>query len=50
MFNIEDVVVASKGIALGQMVVTGLSAGGYYVHVLVDGMMLTYPARDLRKA
>ncbi|MDN3717596.1 hypothetical protein AB4343_01775 [Vibrio breoganii] len=50
MFEIEDVVVATKGIDLGQMVVTGLSAGGHYVHVTVDGMTLTYPARDLSKA
>ncbi len=49
MFAIDDVVV-TKGIDLGQMVVTGLSSGGYYVHVKVDGMSLTYPARDLKKA
>jgi poly(3-hydroxybutyrate) depolymerase len=50
MFAIEDVVVATKGIDLGKMVVTGLSAGGFYVRVEVDGMTLTYPAKDLQKA
>lgn len=50
MFSVNDVVVATKGIDLGQMVVTGLSAGGSYVHVTVDGMKLTYPAKDLKKA
>lgn len=50
MFKIDDVVVATKGIDLGQMVVVGLSSGGYYVRVSVDGMSLTYPAADLKKA
>jgi len=50
MFAIDDLVVATKGIDLGQMIVSGLSAGGFYVHVKVDGMSLTYPMRDLKKA
>ncbi|MCW8333463.1 hypothetical protein J4N42_08505 [Vibrio sp. SCSIO 43135] len=50
MFSIEDVVVATKGIDLGEMVVTGLSAGGFYVHVKAGEMTLTYPAQDLKKA
>ncbi len=33
MFSIGDVVVATKGIDLGEMVVTGLSSGGFYTHV-----------------
>ncbi len=50
MFSIDDVVVATKGIELGEMTVTGISAGGFYIHVTVDGMTLTYPAQDLKKA
>ncbi|MGR5175563.1 hypothetical protein ACPV4B_09755 [Vibrio parahaemolyticus] len=50
MFAIDDVVVATKGIDLGKMVVTGLSSGGFYVRVEVGGMSLTYPAKDLQKA
>ncbi|MDN3613248.1 MAG: hypothetical protein ACPG5L_16145 [Vibrio gallaecicus] len=50
MFSIDDVVVATKGIELGEMTVTGISAGGFYIHVTVDGMALTYPAQDLKKA
>ncbi|MFA0439072.1 hypothetical protein BCU66_009575 [Vibrio sp. 10N.286.49.B1] len=50
MFAIDDLVVATKGVDLGQMVVVGTSAGGHYVHVKVDGATLTYPARDLKKA
>jgi hypothetical protein len=50
MFAIEDVVFATKWIDLGKMVVTGLSAGGLSVRVEVDGMTLTYPAKDLQKA
>ncbi|RJG48961.1 hypothetical protein [Motilimonas pumila] len=52
MFSIEDKVVATKGIDLGAMVVTGLSSGGYYVHVKSEenNCTLTYPARDLKKA
>ncbi|WP_169739001.1 MULTISPECIES: hypothetical protein [Vibrio] len=50
MFAIDDIVVATKGVDLGKMVVTGLSGGGNYVHVKVDGMQLTYPAKDLKKA
>ncbi|MCW1890485.1 hypothetical protein OK016_19720 [Vibrio chagasii] len=29
MFSVDDRVVATKGVELGEMVVTGLSAGGY---------------------
>lgn len=52
MFSVDDRVVATKGVELGEMVVTGLSAGGYYVHVTtVEGAMpLTYPMQDLKKA
>ena len=50
MFAEEDRVVATKGIELGEMVVTGISSGGFYIHVKVDGMTLTYPAQDLKKA
>ncbi len=50
MFSIDDVVVATKGIDLGEMIVTGVSGGGSYVHVKVDGMALTYPTKDLKKA
>lgn len=50
MFSVDDVVVATKGVDLGQMVVVGLSSGGAYVHVKVDGMSLTYPVRDVKKA
>lgn len=52
MFSIEDRVVATKGIELGEMVVTGLSAGGFYVHVttIEGGFTLTYPMQDLKKA
>lgn len=50
MLSIDDVVVATKGVDLGQMVVAGLSAGGFYVHVKVGEMTLTYPAKDLKKA
>ncbi|MGF1734335.1 hypothetical protein [Photobacterium satsumensis] len=50
MFSVEDRVVATKGVDLGEMVVAGLSSGGFWVHVKVDGMDLTYPARDLKKA
>lgn len=50
MFAIDDVVVATKGVELGPMIVVGLSAGGYYAHVLVNGMTLTYPSLDLKKA
>lgn len=51
MFSVDDRVVATKGVELGEMVVTGLSAGGGYVHVTtVEGAMtLTYPAQDLKK-
>ncbi len=49
MLSINDVVVAIKGINLGEMVVTGLSAGGYYVHVKAGESTLTYPAKDLKK-
>ncbi|WEM45804.1 hypothetical protein PTW35_22295 (plasmid) [Photobacterium sp. DA100] len=50
MFSVDDRVVATKGIELGEMVVTGLSSGGFYVHVTVNGMTLTYPVKDLKKA
>ena len=50
MFAVDDVVVATKGADFGQMVVVGLSGGGHYVHVTVDSMTLTYPAKDLKKA
>ena len=49
-FSIDDQVVATKGVDLGTMVVTGLSSHGYYVHVNASGITLTYPARDLKKA
>lgn len=50
MFSLEDVVVATKGKDFGEMTVVGLSSGGYYIRVSVDGMTLTYPAQDLKKA
>ncbi|WP_156309815.1 hypothetical protein [Vibrio nereis] len=50
MLSIDDVVVATKGVDLGQMVVAGLSSGGFYVHVKAGEMTLTYPAKDLKKA
>ena len=52
MFSIEDRVIATKGIELGEMVVTGLSSGGFYVHVstIEGGLTLTYPMQDLKKA
>ncbi len=50
MFAVDDVVVATKGADYGQMVVTGLSGGGFYVHVKADNATLTYPAKDLKKA
>lgn len=52
MFSVDDRVVATKGVELGEMVVIGLSAGGGYVHVTtVEGaiMTLTYPAKTLKK-
>ncbi|PST92412.1 hypothetical protein [Photobacterium jeanii] len=49
-FAIEDKVVATKGVDLGVMIVTGLSGGGYYVHVKAGDKTLTYPAQDLKKA
>ncbi|MDF2152921.1 hypothetical protein [Vibrio sp. CAU 1672] len=50
MFQIDDVVVATKGSVVEQMVVTGLSSGGFYVHVKAENKTLTYPAKDLEKA
>lgn len=50
MFAIDDVIVATKGVELGQMVVVGISSGGAYIHVQVGGMSLTYPVKDLKKA
>ncbi|BDR15074.1 hypothetical protein [Vibrio sp. STUT-A11] len=50
MFSIGDEVVATKGIDLGKMVVTGVSGGGAYTHVKTDGAALTYPTKDLQKA
>ncbi len=50
MFSIGDVVVATKGIDLGEMVVTGLSSGGFYVRVQAGEETLTYPAKDVKKA
>ncbi|WP_394246501.1 hypothetical protein [Vibrio profundi] len=50
MFAIDDLVIATKGVDLGQMVVTGISAGGSYVHVKAGDITLTYPAKDLNKA
>ncbi|ABU74268.1 hypothetical protein VIBHAR_06377 [Vibrio campbellii ATCC BAA-1116] len=50
MFSIGDVVVATKGIDLGEMVVTGLSSGGFYVRVQAGEATLTYPAKDVKKA
>lgn len=51
MLSVDDRVVATKGVELGEMVVTGLSAGGYYVHVttLEGAVPLTYPMQDLKK-
>ncbi|PFG58321.1 hypothetical protein ATG66_0863 [Vibrio sp. ES.051] len=49
MFLIGDVVVATKGIDLGEMIVTGLSSGGFYTHVKAGEKTLTYPAQDLKK-
>ncbi|MGF1689849.1 hypothetical protein [Photobacterium kagoshimensis] len=49
MFELDDQVVATKGVDLGVMVVTGFSGGGFYTHVKVDGMALTYPTKDLKK-
>jgi hypothetical protein len=50
MFAIDDVVVATKGVDLGQMVVVGVSSGGHYIHVKAEGATLTYPAKDLKKS
>ncbi|MEH0664680.1 hypothetical protein H4F18_04255 [Vibrio scophthalmi] len=50
MYAIGDVVVATKGKDFGPMTVYGLSSGGFYVHVKADGLMLTYPAKDLQIA
>ena len=52
MFSVDDRVVTTKGVELGEMVVTGLSAGGYYVHVktVESALPLTYPMQDLKKA
>lgn len=50
MFSIGDEVVASKGIDLGKMVVTGTSGSGFYTHVNAGGKTLTYPTKDLKKA
>ncbi|WP_198160208.1 hypothetical protein [Photobacterium sp. J15] len=51
MFEVDDQVVATKGADLGPMVVTGLSGGGFYVHVKTsDQHTLTYPAKYLKKA
>lgn len=50
MLSIDDVVVSTKGVDLGQMVVVGLSGGGFYVHVKAGEMTLTYPLKDLKKA
>ncbi|EGR0695862.1 hypothetical protein EX461_24570 [Vibrio parahaemolyticus] len=50
MFSIGDVVVATKGVEQGEMVVTGLSSGGVYAHVKAGEKTLTYPAKDLKKA
>ncbi|WP_261883981.1 hypothetical protein [Vibrio pelagius] len=52
MFSIEDRVVATKGVEVSEMVVAGLSAGGFYVHVTTTegGLTLTYPMQDLKKA
>ncbi|WP_423840638.1 hypothetical protein ONE56_17930 [Vibrio mytili] len=50
MFSIGDEVVATKGVDLGKMVVSGVSGGGAYTHVKANGAVLTYPTRDLRKA
>ncbi|MDV6249751.1 hypothetical protein [Vibrio sp. EA2] len=50
MFSIGDEVVATKGVDLGKMVVTGVSGGGAYTHVKVEGAALTYPTKDLQKA
>jgi len=51
VLSVDDRVVATKGVELGEMVVTGLSAGGYYVHVttLEGAVPLTYPMQDLKK-
>ncbi|MGF1754462.1 hypothetical protein L4C33_12795 [Vibrio makurazakiensis] len=50
MFAIDEVVVATKGVDLGEMVVTGISGGGTFIHVKAGDITLTYPARDLKKA
>ncbi|MGF1684178.1 hypothetical protein L4D09_15455 [Photobacterium makurazakiensis] len=50
MFAVDDLVVATKGVDLGQMVVTGTSGGDFYVHVKAGDKKLTYPAQDLKKA
>ncbi|PSW22256.1 hypothetical protein C9I98_03055 [Photobacterium sanctipauli] len=50
MFSIDDRVVATKGVDIGEMVVTGLSSDGFYVHVKAGDITLTYPAQDLQKA
>ncbi|MCF7480228.1 hypothetical protein L3V31_00565 [Vibrio sp. J1-1] len=50
MFSIGDEVVATKGIDLGKMVVTGVSGGGSYTHVKASDAALTYPTKDLQKA
>ncbi len=50
MFSIGDVVVATKGIDLGEMVITGLSSGGFYLRVQACEATLTYPVKDVKKA
>ncbi|GEM75345.1 hypothetical protein [Vibrio sagamiensis] len=50
VYSIGDVVVAIKGINLGELVVTGQSSGGSYTHVKTSQETLTYPTKDLKKA
>ncbi|EDP59527.1 hypothetical protein AND4_10234 [Vibrio sp. AND4] len=50
MFSIGDVVVATKGIDLGKMIVKGLSSGGFYARVQAGEATLTYPTKDIKKA
>ncbi|MEZ8096106.1 hypothetical protein L4D00_15405 [Photobacterium swingsii] len=50
MFELDDQVVATKGVDLGVMVITGFSGGGAYIHVKAGDMTLTYPVKDIKKA
>ena len=50
MYSVGDVVVATKGVNFGELVVTGQSSGSSYTHVKTSQATLTYPTKDLKKA